>query len=150
MDRVLSQLELTDKKDIQVGLPGQMAGLSGGQRKRINIGQGLVTDPKILFLDEPTSGLDSRTALSVVQTLRDLAHRDNKAVLVTIHQPSEQAFALFDKVILLAGGRVAYAGPVSELDAFLARAGFARPRGINPADYCIEVRPVASSLCRRH
>lgn len=69
MKRVLAQMELTDKKDIPVGVPGQASGLSGGQRKRVNIGQGLVTDPKVIFLDEPTSGLDSRTARNVVATL---------------------------------------------------------------------------------
>lgn len=63
-------MDLTDKKDLIVGKPGQASGLSGGQRKRVNIGQGLVTDPRILMLDEPTSGLDSRTAKNVISLLR--------------------------------------------------------------------------------
>ncbi len=136
--KVLAQLELTAKKDIIVGAPGQHTGLSGGQRKRVNIGQGLVTDPKIMFLDEPTSGLDSRVAFSVVKMLQGLAHKHRKAVVVTIHQPSPQTFALFDKVMFLAEGRVAYFGPVTEVAGFFARHGYVPEPGINPADFYIE------------
>ena len=45
-------------------------GVSGGERRRTNIGMELITEPQILFLDEPTTGLDANTAVSVVQLLR--------------------------------------------------------------------------------
>lgn len=45
-------------------------GVSGGERKRTNIGMELITDPPVLFLDEPTTGLDAFTAGSVIKTLR--------------------------------------------------------------------------------
>jgi len=48
-------------------------GLSGGERKRVCIGNEIITNPSILFLDEPTSGLDSTTALKIVQMLQDMA-----------------------------------------------------------------------------
>ena len=47
-------------------------GISGGQRKRVNIGIELVTDPALLFLDEPTSGLDSTSSKLVVATLQQV------------------------------------------------------------------------------
>ncbi len=46
-------------------------GVSGGERKRTNIGMELIIEPKVLFLDEPTTGLDANTAVSVVQKLKE-------------------------------------------------------------------------------
>ena len=76
--------------------------ISGGERKRVSIGSELVRDPSWLFLDEPTSGLDSMTAYFTVQLLRQLATREKKGILLTIHQPRFQVLALFDKIFLLA------------------------------------------------
>ena len=62
-------------------------GVSGGQRKRVNVGIELVADPSILFLDEPTSGLDSATALELCFTLRTIAREKRMVVAAVIHQP---------------------------------------------------------------
>lgn len=62
-----------------------------------------------MFCDEPTSGLDSFMAQNVVSVLKNMALK-GKTVIVTIHQPSSEVFAMFDKVLLLAEGRVAYLG----------------------------------------
>lgn len=51
-----------------------MRGISGGERKRVCIGNEILLDPSLLFLDEPTSGLDSTTALRITQMLFDMAH----------------------------------------------------------------------------
>lgn len=48
-------------------------GISGGERKRVCIGNEIIINPSLLFLDEPTSGLDSTTALRIVQVLHDIA-----------------------------------------------------------------------------
>ncbi|KAJ1382222.1 P-loop containing nucleoside triphosphate hydrolase protein, partial [Ochromonadaceae sp. CCMP2298] len=61
--------------------------ISGGEKKRTNIGTELLTNPSILLLDEPTSGLDSTAANALVATLRQLAG-DRMTVLTSIHQPS--------------------------------------------------------------
>ena len=50
-----------------------MRGVSGGERKRVCIGNEIIINPSLLFLDEPTSGLDSTTALRIVQLLQDIA-----------------------------------------------------------------------------
>ena len=49
--------------------------ISGGERKRVTVGLGLVTEPRVLLLDEPTSGLDSDSALSIVEILQKLARQ---------------------------------------------------------------------------
>jgi len=56
-------------------------GVSGGERKRVCIGNEIIINPSILFLDEPTSGLDSTTALKIVQMLQDIA----EVLLIHIH-----------------------------------------------------------------
>jgi len=80
----------------------------------------LLTDPPLLFCDEPTTGLDSYSAGVVLEHLRLCAER-GKAVLATIHQPASGHFELFHNVILLAAGRVAYFGPVSEASTHFNR-----------------------------
>lgn len=62
-----------------------------------------------MFCDEPTSGLDSFMAQNVVLVLKNMALK-SKTVVVTIHQPSSEIFAMFDKVLLMADGRVAFLG----------------------------------------
>lgn len=48
-------------------------GISGGEKKRVCIGNEIIMNPSLLFLDEPTSGLDSTTALRIIQVLQDIA-----------------------------------------------------------------------------
>lgn len=74
--------------DVQDELIGNVSsrGISGGQRKRVNIGVELVADPTILFLDEPTSGLDSNNGMEVVKILKRIS-RVGLTVLAIIHQP---------------------------------------------------------------
>lgn len=69
----------------------------------------LLTDPGLLFCDEPTTGLDSSSAQKLMTLLRASAAQ-GKTVICTIHQPSSELMALFDRLVLLAEGRVAFAG----------------------------------------
>jgi ABC-type multidrug transport system ATPase subunit/pSer/pThr/pTyr-binding forkhead associated (FHA) protein len=116
IDKVLQQLGLQGTKDVLIGSP-EKKGISGGQRKRVNLAMELLTDPLILFLDEPTSGLSSEDALLVMKVLRQLAD-GGKTILLTIHQPSLEVFRLMDNLVLVgkdAGstdpGRMVYYGP---------------------------------------
>lgn len=75
-------------------------GISGGQKKRVNIGIELIQNPNLLFLDEPTTGLDSTTALNIMQTIEKLKRR-GITIICTLHSPSTKIMELFDKVIIL-------------------------------------------------
>lgn len=88
---LIFELGLTECQDTPIGDTMQKF-ISGGERKRASIGVELVTDPQIVLLDEPTSGLDSFTAVKICQILYYLAHKYNKTICSTIHQPSSQAF----------------------------------------------------------
>jgi ABC-type multidrug transport system ATPase subunit/pSer/pThr/pTyr-binding forkhead associated (FHA) protein len=112
---VIAQLGLEGTEGTRVG-DQRRRGVSGGQRKRVNLAMELLTDPPILVLDEPTSGLSSTDALSVISLLRSLADA-GKTILVTIHQPGLDAFRLFDAVAVIARdestrqvGRLAFFG----------------------------------------
>lgn len=67
-----------------------------------------MSDPQVIFLDEPTSGLDSLTSYIICSELKKLAHRQNKTVIMTIHQPNSEIFGLFDELVLLLEGRLIY------------------------------------------
>jgi ABC-type multidrug transport system ATPase subunit len=84
-------------------------GISGGEMKRTAVGIELVTSPTCVFLDEPTSGLDSEIAMTIMRTLRDVASH-GRTVALTIHQPNSDITELFDDFLLMAKGRVMYAG----------------------------------------
>jgi ABC-type multidrug transport system ATPase subunit len=108
IEKVLKHLELWEHRDKMVRV------LSGGQLKRVNLAQELITDPPILFLDEPTSGLSSRDSLKLLELLRQLAD-SGKTIIQTIHQPSAHLFGLMDNLLLLAaGGRLAYYGKTTD------------------------------------
>ena len=112
IDSVLAELKLEPQRDQVIGTVEQKV-LSGGQRKRVNLAQELVTDPVLLFLDEPTSGLSAKDTADVMEVLRRLAD-SGRTILLTIHQPSHEVYARMDHVLLLAqGGRLAYFGPAA-------------------------------------
>ena len=83
--------------------------MSGGERKRANIGMQLIVDPAVLFLDEPTSGLDSFQAQAVMESMKYMA-RSGRLVVTVIHQPRSSIFDMFDQLLLLSEGRTIYLG----------------------------------------
>ena len=107
-------------------------GVSGGERKRVNIGMELVAQPSLLLLDEPTSGLDASTSIDVVRGLKSVA-QSGVNVVVVLHQPRVEILRLFDDLLLLApGGRTVYAGPTQNAVAYFNGLGYALPDQCNP------------------
>lgn len=109
VDHYIDVLGLEVCKDTRIGNP-LSRGISGGQAKRANIAIAMVVDPRVLFLDEPTSGLDSYTANEVMSVVKDLV-KSGVTICATIHSPSPFCFQLFDRLMVLARGEVAYHGP---------------------------------------
>jgi energy-coupling factor transporter ATP-binding protein EcfA2 len=88
--------------------------ISGGQRKRVNIGLELIREPSILFVDEPTSGLSSVDSEMVMNLLKEQAFK-GKLVIINIHQPSSNLYKMFDRIIFMdKGGYQIYCGNPSE------------------------------------
>ncbi|XP_061399143.1 protein white [Musca vetustissima] len=141
VDQVIQDLSLGKCQNTIIGVPGRVKGLSGGERKRLAFASEALTDPPLLICDEPTSGLDSFMAHSVVQVLKKLSQR-GKTVILTIHQPSSELFELFDKILLMAEGRVAFLGTPNEAVDFFSFIGAQCPNNYNPADFYVQVLAV--------
>lgn len=140
VEELLSDLGLRKCRSTPIGTQ-LLKGISGGEKKRLSFASEIVNDPSLLFVDEPTSGLDSFMAESVVKTLRLMAGA-GKTVVATIHQPSSEVYQMFDKVLFLAEGRVAYYGERKGALPYFAMHGFPCPEYTNPADYFIHTLSV--------
>ncbi|CAF3372903.1 unnamed protein product [Rotaria sp. Silwood2] len=101
VEQIIDQLRIRKCVDTPIML------ISGGEKKRVNIGTELLTNPSVIFLDEPTSGLDSTSAVALMDVLRNLAMQ-GKTIITSIHQPSSQIFQSFDQLILLADGKTIF------------------------------------------
>lgn len=114
----LQSLGLLETRDLKVGSPLQKT-ISGGQRKRLNIGLELLREPSVLFVDEPTSGLSSRDSENIMDLLKELSLK-GKMVFVVIHQPSSDIFKMFDKLVILdkGGYQIYYGNPVEAVTYF--------------------------------
>jgi len=116
----LVELGLGERRDAVVGSAIKKT-LSGGERKRLNIGLDMIGLSDVYLFDEPTSGLSSKDSEHVIEIIRGMAH--NKIIIVTIHQPSSKLFQMFHKAILLdKGGRLVFFGTPSDMLRYFAEA----------------------------
>ncbi|KAG2387158.1 hypothetical protein C9374_001490 [Naegleria lovaniensis] len=138
VDVIMQELGLSKVADTIVGLPGLSKGISGGERKRLCIAIELLTEPSVLFLDEPTTGLDAKTSLNVIQLINRLAQH-GRSVVLTIHQPRSDIFQLFDRLLLLARGKIAYFGDAHKAIPYFEKIGYTCPEEFNPADFVMDM-----------
>ena len=98
VDEVVAAVGLREKADDRI------VGLSGGQRRRLDVGLGIIGRPELLFLDEPTTGFDPQARRDFWELIRGLA-MDGTTILLTTHYLDE-AEQLADRVGVIAGGRL--------------------------------------------
>ncbi len=132
--QVLHDLDLFEIRDLKVGKPLNKV-ISGGQRKRVNIGLELIREPSVLFVDEPTSGLSSVDSEMVMNLLREQVFK-GKLVIVNIHQPSSDLYKMFDRVIFLdkGGYQIYYGNPSEAVVYFKTKSNHANAK----EDQCIK------------
>ncbi|CAM6083756.1 unnamed protein product [Calypogeia fissa] len=137
-DYVMTILGLDICADTIVGNE-MVRGISGGQKKRVTIGEMIVGRMKTLFMDEISTGLDSSTTFQIVRYFRDITHLLNHTMLISLLQPAPETYDLFDDVILLSEGQIAYHGPISDILEFFESLGFKCPERKGVADFLQEV-----------
>jgi ABC-2 type transport system ATP-binding protein len=128
VDDTVELVGLSEKRDARVGT------LSGGQRRRVDVGVALIGDPDLVFLDEPTTGFDPsarRDAWNMIEGLKQLG----KTIFLTTHYMDE-AQHLSDRVAILRAGQIVAAGPPEQLG--VGEGGtvvrFRVPPGVSPDD----------------
>lgn len=112
IDRVLEETGLEAISDRPVKV------LSGGQKRRLGLAMELVSDPKLLLCDEVTSGLDPRSEREIVRLLHDLSRKDGRIVLSVTHSLAH--LELYDSILVLHEGRVAFHGPPERLNHYFS------------------------------
>jgi len=104
---ILDQIGLADKADLRIKT------YSGGMKRRVNIGVGLLHKPRLLFMDEPTVGIDPQSRRAILDTVIEL-NKQGMAVLYTTHN-MEEAAELSDRVGIIDHGELIALGTQQEL-----------------------------------
>ncbi|MCO6502530.1 MAG: ABC transporter ATP-binding protein, partial [Acidimicrobiales bacterium] len=116
-DRIQTLLEevgLADAADSPVGT------YSRGMRQRLGVADALVKDPQVVILDEPTAAIDPQGVADMLELIRNLAHRDGRAVLLSSHL-LHQVQEICDRIAIFVKGKVVAEGTPDELGAKLAK-----------------------------
>lgn len=101
----------------------------------------MLTRTYLVLFDNSTTGLDATTAYHILQLLSDLA-RKGRTIVITIHQPRSDAFALFDRLCLLSSGSIVYSGLRSQVLPYFARLGLEPRLHTNPLDFLLDISSV--------
>lgn len=141
-ESVISELGLVKCENTIVG-NSSVRGVSGGERKRVNIAHEMLINPSLLILDEPTSGLDSTAAFRLISTLGSLAQK-GKTIVTSVHQPSSRVYQMFDSVLVLSEGRCLYFGKANQAMTYFDSIGFSPSFPMNPADFLLDL---ANGVC---
>jgi len=107
--RLLKQVDLANKYN---SFP---ADLSGGQKQRVAVARALAGSPSLILADEPTAALDSHSGRNVMEIMRDLAHAQDKAVVIVTHDSRVLEFG--DRIVRMEDGHIVSTSPPPALPA---------------------------------
>jgi ABC-type multidrug transport system ATPase subunit len=126
VDNIIEFLHLENCQNTIIG-NDLMRGVSGGEKKRVTVAEGLATNARLLALDEISTGLDSAVTYKIVKSLRDKAKGNGMAAVISLLQATPEVYGLFDEVVLLREGCVVYHGPTGLLPGYLKSLGYVPP-----------------------
>ena len=118
VDLLLSVLGMHECADTIAG-NAVIRGISGGQKKRLTIGEFMITNARVLLMDEPTTGLDAAVARDIMVVLRKWCTISGGTVISALLQPTPECYELYDNVILMKEGHIVYQGPRQDIPHFL-------------------------------
>ncbi|CAH9083117.1 unnamed protein product [Cuscuta europaea] len=138
VDYIIKILGLEVCEDTIVGNE-MLRGMSGGERKRLTIGEMLVGPANVFLMDEISSGLDSSTTFQILKSIKHYVHILRGTAAISLLQPAPECFDLFDDIILISEGQVVYQGPRDYVLEFFEFIGFRCPERKGVADFLQEV-----------
>ncbi|KAG2131012.1 ABC-2 type transporter-domain-containing protein [Suillus clintonianus] len=147
LDVLLKIFGLRHARNTVVG-NAAIRGVSGGEKKRVSIAEALSCRSMIGAWDNSTRGLDASTALEFVQALRLGTDIARLTTIVSIYQAGEQLYELFDKVCVIAEGRMAYFGPAKDARQYFIDMGYEPHNRQTTADFLVGVTEQISRKIR--
>jgi ABC-type multidrug transport system ATPase subunit len=132
---ILTILGLTEVQDTFVGNSTTIRGVSGGQRRRVTVGEMIVSRTPILCGDEISTGLDAASTFDMIETLLHFGRIRNYSRVFALLQPSPEVVSLFNQIIVLSEGHILYAGKIEEVEGYFAQLGFRCPEFVDLADF---------------
>lgn len=133
-DILLTALGLKHVKDTFVG-DTNVRGVSGGQRRRVTVGEMLMSTTPFMCGDEISTGLDAASTFDMIQTILHFGRVRQFTRVISLLQPSPETVSLFDEVILLADGKLIFSGPVGDVEDYFGSLGYRAPKHLDTADF---------------
>lgn len=127
-------LGLQGVKDTFVG-DANVRGVSGGQRRRVTVGEMIMSRVPVLCGDEISTGLDAASTYDMIEMLLHIGRRQHFSRIFSLLQPAPEVVSLFDEVIVLSEGYIIYAGPIERVEDYFAELGFVSPHFCDVADF---------------
>ena len=147
-DVVLAMYGLTNTKNTKVGNE-YIRGVSGGERKRVSIAEVALSFANVQCWDNSTRGLDSATALEFIKALKASAVVLEATPLIAIYQCSQEAYDLFDKVVVLYEGYQIFFGGSEQAKSYFLDMGYECPERQTTADFLTSLTNPLERIVKR-
>ena len=134
VDVILRGVGLNRVADTFVG-NNRVRGISGGEKKRVTVGEMMATRTFVKCYDEISTGLDAVTTYDVCKLLCSVTRMRSTVTLISLLQPPPETVALFDDIIFIDNGKILFVGPVDEVTHHFKNLGYEQPERMDPADW---------------
>lgn len=138
MNNVLSILGLDGCRDTIVG-DAMIRGVSGGQKRRVTMGEMIISPKPIKFMDSISNGLDSATTFDIIRATKNVADSLQSTFVIALLQPPPETFNLFDEIILLSEGQIIFHGARQKAVEYFQSIGYDVPDFFDIADFLQEL-----------
>ncbi|CAM9975163.1 unnamed protein product [Scytosiphon promiscuus] len=138
VEMLLRTLGLFNAKDTIVG-NNSLRGVSGGERRRVTLGEMLCGPQSVFLLDSVSTGLDSSTTFDIMNTLKAASRSFCTTVVVALLQPPPETYELFDNIMLMSEGKVIFHGPREDVVPYFNSLGITCPARKDEADWLVEL-----------
>ncbi|CAB9509295.1 Pleiotropic ABC efflux transporter of multiple drugs CDR1 [Seminavis robusta] len=135
VNRIMDGLGLARVEDTFVGDQQSVRGVSGGEKKRVTVGEMFVLQTPVSCCDEISTGLDAATTYDIVKLIKFGGQVSQTCKIISLLQPPPEVVALFDETILLSEGRIIYCGPTTSIIDHFSSLGYSLPERVDVADW---------------